>query len=100
MTAAVRLDRVLGREVLAANNRPIGRIEEFRAERQGNGWIVTSYVIGAAGLRERLGIGVRLLFGRASTGGYVARWDQIDLSNPEIPRLRCPVGELETRRAL
>jgi hypothetical protein len=95
MTTAVRLDRALGRRVLAANNHPIGRIEEFRAKRNGTGWIVTSYVIGSAGLWERLGLGVRLLLGRGTTRGYLARWDQIDLSHPERPRLRCSVDALE-----
>ena len=32
----------------------LGRIEEFRAERRGQGWVVTEYVIGSAGLLERL----------------------------------------------
>jgi len=96
MTAAgVRLDRVLGRRVLAVSNRTVGRIEEFRAERQGSGWVVMAYTIGAAGLWERLGLGVRLGYGAGKRHGYIARWDQLDLSNPDVPRLRCPVDELE-----
>jgi hypothetical protein len=92
----VRLDRLLGRAVLAANNRSIGRIEEFRAEARGTGWVVTGYAIGSAGLWERLGLAVRLLSGsRHGRKGYVARWDQVDLSRPEVPRLRCDVDELE-----
>jgi len=91
----VRLDRLLGRRVLAANNRSIGRIEEFRAERRGTGWVVTAYVIGRAGLWERLGLGVRLLVASKTASGYVARWDQVDVSNPARPRLLCPVDELE-----
>jgi hypothetical protein len=95
MSASLRLDRLLGRRVLAANNRPIGRIEEFRAERQGTGWVVTAYAIGRAGLWERLGLSAQMLFGPATSRGYLARWDQIDLANPEYPRLRCPVDALE-----
>jgi hypothetical protein len=95
MTAVVRLDRVLGRCVLAANNRSIGRIEEFRAERQGSGWVVVAYAIGRGGLWERLGLGVRLLFQLKTGAGYLARWDQVDLSNPDVPRLRCHVDELQ-----
>jgi len=94
-TDAVRLDRVLGRRVMAANNRSIGRIEEFRAERRGAGWVVIAYTIGAAGLWERLGLALRLVYGTGKRHGYVARWDQLDLSNPDVPRLRCPVDELE-----
>jgi hypothetical protein len=89
----LRLDRLLGRQVLAQNNRRVGRLEEFRAEKRGTGYVVTEYVIGVAGLLERLDVGVKLLFGRRA-GGYLARWDQVDISNPERPRLTCPVEEL------
>jgi hypothetical protein len=89
----LRLDRLLGRRVLGRNNRPAGRLEEFRAEVRGQGCVITEIVIGSAGLLERLGVGVRLLFGRVP-GGYVARWDQVDLSDPARPRLKCAFEEL------
>jgi hypothetical protein len=94
MTTNIRLDLLLGREVYTANHRRLGRLEEFRAERRGADWIVTEYVIGAAGLTERLGLGVRLVLGVNRAGGYVARWDQLDLSNPERLRISCPVEDL------
>jgi len=94
MTPTVRLDRLLGREVYTANNRRFGRLEEFRAERHGADWVITEYVIGAAGLAERLGLGVRLILGIGRGGGYAARWDQLDLGNPDRLRLSCPVAEL------
>ena len=89
----LRVERMLGRQVLARNNQPMGRLEEFRAEKQGRDWVVVEYVIGAAGLLERLGVGVKMLVGRAG-GGYVARWDQLDVTDPERPRLTCGVEEL------
>jgi hypothetical protein len=55
--------------------------------------VVTEYVIGASGLLERLGVAAKLLFGRRG-GGYAARWDQVDISDPERPRLTCPIEEL------
>jgi hypothetical protein len=91
----VRLDRLLGRRVLAANNQPVGRLEECRADRRGSGYAITEFVIGVAGLFERLGVGAKLLFGRRG-GGYIARWDQLDLSDPDHPRLTCAVEELRT----
>jgi hypothetical protein len=94
MSTSLRLDRLLGREVHTANNRRLGRLEEFRAERRGSDWVVTEYVIGAAGLLERLGLGARLIVGIDHAGGYVARWDQMDLSNPDSPRISCPVKDL------
>jgi sporulation protein YlmC with PRC-barrel domain len=95
MKASLRLDRLVGREVYTANNRRLGRLEEFRAEQREEGWVITEYVIGAAGIAERLGLGVRLVLGSKPAGGYIARWDQLDLSNPARPRLRCPVEALQ-----
>ena len=95
MRTSLRLDRLLGREVHTANNRRLGRLQEFRVERDGTDWVVREYVIGAAGLLERLGLGMRMVFGMKRTGGYVARWDQMDLTNPNCPRISCPVDDLQ-----
>jgi hypothetical protein len=94
MSVTLRLDRLLGREVHAAGKRRVGRLEEFRAVRRGNSWVVTDYVIGAAGLTERLGLGARQILGMKHPGGYVVRWDQLDLSNPDHLRLTCALEEL------
>lgn len=92
----LRIDRLLGRPVIAANGRPAGRLEEFRAEIRDGRCVITEYVLGAAGLLERLGVAARGLFG-LPRHGHVARWNQIDFSNPETPRLTCPVEELHAR---
>jgi hypothetical protein len=97
MSASLRLDWLVGREVYTANNRRLGRLEEFRAARQSNHWIIGEYVVGTAGLLERLGLGVRLILGINRPGGYVVRWDQLDLSEPARPRLTCSVEELRRR---
>ena len=97
MTRAVRLDRLVGREVYTANHRRLGRLEECRAERRGTSWAITEYVIGAAGLMERLGLGVRAVVGVSRPTGYIARWDQLDLSNPAHPTLTCAVESLQRR---
>ena len=94
MSTGIRLDRLVGREVHTANNRRLGRLEEFRAERRGKDWYVSEYVVGTAGLLERLGLGLRLILGLERGAGYVVRWDQLDLSNADHPRLTCPVAEL------
>jgi hypothetical protein len=94
MSAGLRLDRLVGRNVYTANNRRLGRLEEFRATRRAGQWIISEYVVGMAGLLERLGLGVRLLLGIKRTGGYVVGWDQLDLSEPARPRLTCSVEEL------
>ena len=87
------LDQLLGRAIVAGNNRPVGRIEEFHCETYGDGFRIVEVAIGSAGLMERLNVGVKALFGIRS-GGKVARWDQIDISNPERPRLTCTLDEL------
>lgn len=89
----VRLDQLVGREVLAGNNRRVGRLQEFRAEVRDGACVVTEMVIGVAGLLERLGLGVKMILGKTG-GGFVARWDQIDLSDPVHPRLTCSVADL------
>jgi hypothetical protein len=94
MSTRVRLDRLVGRRVSTADSRYLGRLEEFRAEKRGGAWYITEYVAGTAGLLERLGLGVRLILGLGRVSGYVIRWDQLDLSDPERPRLTCPVEKL------
>ena len=89
----LHLDRLLGREVFARNNQRVGRLEEFRAEKRGRTLTIVEYVVGGAGLLERLHVGLKLLFGRHA-GGYIVRWDQLDISDPEHPRLTCGVEEL------
>ena len=94
MSVSLRLDRLLGRQVYTANNHRLGRLEEFRAERRGSGWVITEYVIGAAGTFERLGLGARLILGLEPAGGYIVRWDQLELGDPQRLRINCPVNEL------
>jgi hypothetical protein len=89
----VYADALLGRKVVALDNRPVGRIEELHAEQHGDYFDVVEFVIGSAGLLERLNVGIRRLFGR-SRKGDVARWDQIDISDPRRPRLKCSVKDL------
>lgn len=94
MSDPVRLDRLIGRKILTGNNRPLGRLEECRAERSGDAWVITEWVIGSAGLLERLGFGVRMILGFHAGRSLVARWDQIDISDPQHPRLTCSMDEL------
>ena len=92
----MRLDRLLGRPVFGANGRRIGRLEEFRVEQQGDRWTVVEYVVGGAGLWERLSLGTRLLIG-LRPHGYVVRWNQLEI-DVESTRMRvtCPVEELRS----
>lgn len=92
------LDQLLGRVVVAGNNRSIGRIEEFHSEQHGNQFHVVAFAIGPAGLLNRLNVGLNALFGK-SVSGKVARWDQVDISDPNRPRLTCSVEDLRELEA-
>jgi hypothetical protein len=89
----MRLDRLLGRHVYDRAGRRVGRLEEFRARKEGQGWVIDEYVIGAAGLLERLDLGVRLVLG-FKPRGYIATWDQVVLDDTPPIRLTCPVDQL------
>jgi len=89
--AETPFERILGRRVRAGNNRVVGRIEEIRAERDGNDYMVTEILIGGGALLERLAVAVRLRPDKPRT--LVARWDQIELDGTEA-RLTAAVSDL------
>jgi sporulation protein YlmC with PRC-barrel domain len=90
----LRIEQLLGRKVIGPHGKGIGRIEEIRARRHGTGCVSTELVIGVVGLLERLDVGAKLVLGR-KTGGYIVKWDQIDVSDPAKPRLLVPMKELD-----
>jgi sporulation protein YlmC with PRC-barrel domain len=93
----VRLEDLLGRQVRDSNGASVGRIEEVRAERHGDVHQVTEYLLGPGAWIERMALTARM-FGR-HPHLYVARWDQIDISNPFTPKLTCAVGDLQRKRS-
>jgi sporulation protein YlmC with PRC-barrel domain len=54
MTHEVHLELLLGKRVLDQTGKPVGRIEEVRAEQQGDEWVIQEYLVGTAALLERL----------------------------------------------
>ena len=90
----MRLDDLIGREVYTQENERLGRLEEFRVDTEGDAWVITDYVVGAAGLFERLGLGARLILGLKKPSGYLVHWAQLDISSPDAPHLTCPVAEI------
>ena len=86
------VDRLLGRRVLDRDGQSAGRIQELRVDVR-DAWRVTTYVLGVGGLLERLHIGLTLLLG-GRVRAKVVRADQVDLSDPERPRLTCGRDEL------
>ena len=100
-TCEIHLELLLGKQVLDSTGKAVGRIEEVRAQQQGDEWVIQEYLVGSAALLERfsawtIGLGILHLLGaRKIHGGYRVPWDKLDLANPEQPRLRCTLGELK-----
>ena len=91
----VHLEDLLGRRVEALDGRRVGRIEEIRADRRGDEYELTEYLLGTGALVERLSL-VSRLFGRESRT-YIVRWDQIDITSPSRPRLTCSIEDLNVK---
>ncbi|HKH47983.1 MAG TPA: hypothetical protein VKM72_25270 [Thermoanaerobaculia bacterium] len=99
MTRKVHLELLLGKLVRDPDEVRVGRILSVRADREGDECIVREFDLGVAALMERLGISVLRIVGWPG-GREPLRvpWDLLDLSDPERPRLRCPVAELRSKR--
>src|SRR6476659_8960419 len=97
----VHLELLIGRRVFALNGRSVGRLEEVRAELNNrNDCFVSEFLIGTHGLLERLSVWrigraiLRTLHLRKEC--YRVRWEQLDLTDPSRPQLKCEIDELAT----
>lgn len=93
MAQELHLELLLGKRVRDAAGKPVGRIEEFRAEQEAGEWVLREYLVGRYGLGERLSAWsiIRFLLRRRRTraSGYRIAWNQLDVTDPDHPRLRC-----------
>jgi hypothetical protein len=91
-TREVRLEELIGRVVRSPAGRPVGRIDDFRAEPEGEEYLVREIVVGELGLIPKLvRVAQQLPVFRAL--GLARRyrqrpipWHWLDLSDPERPR--------------
>lgn len=96
----IHLELLLDRCVLDGDGKSVGRIEEVRAERRGEHWVITEYHLGRRAFLERLCVRHLGFFFVAYFGahklpaGYVVPWDKLDLSDPDRPRLLCRKEDL------
>jgi sporulation protein YlmC with PRC-barrel domain len=96
----VHVEHLLGRTVHDADGRKAGRLEEIEVEETSRGCFVTKFVLGPRGLLTRLSFsGIGPLFfpslgDKRRTRLKKVPWEQMDLSNPRRPRLRCRKDEL------
>ena len=99
MSHQVHVELLLGRKVFALNGHPIGRLEEIRTKVEGSRCFVSEFLVGSYAVLERLaawkmGRTLMRVVGAHKEHGYRVRWDQLDLSDPQRPRLLCDVDEL------
>jgi sporulation protein YlmC with PRC-barrel domain len=100
----LRLYEILGRRVVDSDGEYAGRLEEVEADRGDDVCLVRSYLVEHRGLLDRISTWAlaaplqRAIAGRKSQPYRVA-WDQMDLSNPEHPRILVPQSELSRVRS-
>ena len=92
MSRQVRLQELLGRRVRDADGKVLGHIMEISATWRGKECYVDAFHLGTAALLSRLGISAARL-----VGWPLARepkripWQEMDLSDPEKPRVKADV---------
>jgi hypothetical protein len=97
----VYLDTLLGQKVYDPAGQCAGRIEEVVARTENGQCIVEEFHLGRVGLLQRLSVAhfaerlIAFLGARSRAASHSAAWDQIDLTNPEHPRLRCLISDLK-----
>jgi hypothetical protein len=99
-TRKVHLELLLGKLVRDPDEVKVGRILSVHADQEGAECTIREYHLGAAALLERLGISVLRIVGwPIDKEPLRVPWDQLDVSDPERPRLRCPVAELKSKKS-
>jgi len=90
----IHLEDLLGRVVRTAAGRPVGRIEDVRAEPDGDEYLVREVVLSELGLRARL-FGMAAQLPTLQAIGLARRyrtraipWEWLDFSDPARPRFR------------
>jgi sporulation protein YlmC with PRC-barrel domain len=95
MIRHVRVELLLGRRVRDSQGRVVGRIESIHARWADKNCLVEEYHLGPGAALERFGISAARMVGlRLAPKPVRVPWDQLDLSDPENPRLRCSREEL------
>lgn len=96
----LRVERLLSRLVRDRDGKAVGPIEEVRVEDRDGATHVVEYRVGAYGFLQRLagspmrGSLLRMLGRAQKAGPYAVPWEQMDLTDPLRPRLRCAIGAL------
>ena len=98
---AIHLEDLVGRKILDPSGQCAGRIEEVIVRRKDGKYLVAEIHLGRRALIERLSITGISMFFASSLGAHrhpashKAKWEQVDLSDPRRPKLKCDIKELE-----
>lgn len=92
----VHLELLHGRKVIDTAGKTAGRIHSVKAERVGEECLVREWRLGPGALIHRLGLSAAALVGLPVRNEPLrVPWEQLDLADPERPRLRCTVAEVK-----
>jgi sporulation protein YlmC with PRC-barrel domain len=105
MSGRFQLDLLVGRRVVDAAGRKLGRVDEVCLVREGDHYVVEGLLIGVNGLAERLGVAhplerleKRLNFNAWGMEDHIIYWDQIDSIQEKCIRLKISREEIQTVR--
>ena len=92
----VPFERMVGRKVHDPEGKKVGRIVAVRVDWEGKDCVVRDYLLGTAALMKRLGLSAKVILGMPlKHEPRSISWDLMDISDPEKPRLLCPLAEIE-----
>ena len=100
----IKVELLLGRKVRDSDDVVVGRIEEFRAEWGDTACRIESFMIGTSALVQRLSAWTlirpikKFLRSRNVYTVFQVSWQDMDLADPERPRLRISKGDLKKAR--
>jgi len=86
----LHVELLSGRKVVDRNGKKVGRIEENVAEYRGEELIVYEVHVGRIGFAERFS----LRAGMRAKKPAKMRWEDLDFTDPEHPRLKLAIEEL------
>jgi hypothetical protein len=93
----IRLQRMVRNRVRDRNGKVAGRIHSVRAEIRGGECVILEWQLGPAAMLSRLGISAAGLIGwPLKFEPLRIPWNELDLSDPNDPRLTRSIEELRT----
>lgn len=90
----IHFELLVGKRVHDVNGKVVGALRNGQAVRRANQYWVEWWEVGTAALFESLGISIARLVGIRVREPLRIPWQQLDLSDPEKPRLKCTKEEL------